>query len=40
MWSVSFYPSPGLNDFFRHVESGSTRWHDPPSKPRNEGNGE
>lgn len=26
LWSISFYRSPGLRDFFRHVESGETEW--------------
>jgi hypothetical protein len=27
-WSVSFYPSPGLHDFFKHVEDGNTQWYE------------
>ncbi len=34
-WSICYYPSPGLHDFFRHVEAGNTGWCD-PSKPRTE----
>ncbi len=26
LWSISFYPSPGLHSFFDHVESGATEW--------------
>jgi hypothetical protein len=26
LWSLSYYPSPGLRQFFDHIESGSTGW--------------
>lgn len=26
-WSLSYYPSPGLHDFFDYIESGSAEWH-------------
>lgn len=28
LWSLSYYSSPGLRDFFRHVESGASGWYD------------
>jgi hypothetical protein len=28
LWSLSYYPSPGLRDFFRYVEAGKTSWYD------------
>jgi hypothetical protein len=30
VWSISYYPSPGLRDFFARVESGATEWVTPP----------
>lgn len=27
-WSLSYYPEPGLRDFFRYVEGGNTSWKD------------
>lgn len=26
LWSISYYPSPGLRSFFDRVESGETEW--------------
>lgn len=26
LWSISYYPSPGLRHFFDHVETGRTEW--------------
>jgi hypothetical protein len=26
LWSLSYYPAPGLRDFFDHLESGQTEW--------------
>lgn len=26
MWSLSYYPSPGLRDFFDYVRSDATEW--------------
>lgn len=26
LWSVSYYPEKGLNDFMKYIESGSTSW--------------
>lgn len=28
LWSLSYYPAPGLRDFFRHIEGGSTEWRE------------
>ncbi len=28
-WSLSYYPEPGLRDFFRHIEAGKTTWIEP-----------
>ena len=28
LWSLSYYQSPGLNDFFRYIEAGNTEWRD------------
>jgi len=28
LWSLAYYPEPGLRDFFRYVEGGNTRWYD------------
>ena len=25
-WTISYYPEPGLNDFFNHIDSGATSW--------------
>ncbi len=27
LWSLSYYPSPGLHDFMRHIEGGNTAWY-------------
>jgi hypothetical protein len=26
LWSISYYPSPGLRAFMDHIESGNTVW--------------
>jgi hypothetical protein len=26
LWSLSYYPSPGIREFFEHVKN--TQWHD------------
>lgn len=26
LWSLSYYPSPGLREFFNHVEARKTQW--------------
>lgn len=28
LWSLSYYPSPGLRDFFRYAGSDNTVWYD------------
>ena len=30
MWSISYYPSKGLLDFFRYVESRNAAWYHEP----------
>jgi hypothetical protein len=30
LWSISYYPSPGLRDFMEHIEAGNTRWQPGP----------
>jgi len=32
-WSLSYYPEPGLRDFFRHIEAGNTTWIEPRIEP-------
>ncbi len=27
LWSLSYYPSKGIKDFYDHIESGGTKWH-------------
>lgn len=27
LWSLSYYPEPGLHDFFEYIEKGNCRWY-------------
>jgi len=27
LWTLSYYPEPGLRDFFDHIEKGNTTWY-------------
>lgn len=33
LWSLSYYPSPGLRDFFDHVQADRTSWQTPRDEP-------
>lgn len=34
MWSLSYYPEPGISDFFEWVELGQTHWYGDEGRPR------
>jgi hypothetical protein len=38
LWTLSYYPEPGLRDFFEYVEKGNTRWYPPKMSPAAGGN--
>jgi hypothetical protein len=33
LWSLSYYPSPGLRSFMDHIESGRTGWNERSPAP-------
>lgn len=32
LWTLSYYPSPGLRDFMDWIEAGNTEWRGPPKE--------
>ena len=36
LWSLSYYPEPGLRDFFRWIEGKNTRWRGAMCQRRSE----